>query len=171
MHSALVWGNKELGHHSIPVTNHLAHGGGSCLPSHRLSSIVAWSNTNGWKGSWMPPCIIPVYSPLLHFSYHLVLDAISASINLVNWASAGKLTLKIDFFFFNQNAFSCSSFSCECPSSWCEAVTVPNHKCKEKIPLRSLPLHIIFFLHFDMIPNRAESQFHACASLPEQLSN
>lgn len=98
-HSALPWGNEELAHHSIPVTNHLAHGGGSCLPSHRLSSIIECSNTN-WKGSWMPSWIIPVYSPLLYFSYHLVLEAISASISLVNWASVGKLILKIDFFFF-----------------------------------------------------------------------
>lgn len=54
--------------------------------------------------------------PTFNFSYHLVLEAISASINLVNWASVGKLNLKIDFFFFYPNAFSCTSFSCDCPS-------------------------------------------------------
>lgn len=47
----------------------------------------------------MPSCIIPVYSPLLHFFYHLVLEAISASINLVNWSSVWKLILKIDFIY------------------------------------------------------------------------
>lgn len=70
-------------------------------PSHFLSSISACLDTNRWKGGWT----LHVQYQLIFLFYiflflSVVLQAILASISLVNWALTGKLiSVTWDFFF------------------------------------------------------------------------
>lgn len=62
--------------------NHSPRGKGRYHGSYHPSSTAS----PPCNGSWMCSCLIPVYSPLLHISSHLVLEAISASISSDNCA-------------------------------------------------------------------------------------
>lgn len=93
---------------------------GKLLPLRRVprtvSSIIACLSTNCWKGLHTTSCIIcffPHSLSLFFFLLSLVLKAIPAPINLVNWATVRKrVSVTYENLILNQNTLSHVSFRC-----------------------------------------------------------